>query len=55
MLIFAKRGNYSRTGSSVEIRWIEIATENHKDNGILHNNMRLQPFNVKKGKTAVTV
>lgn len=40
MLIFAKRGNHSRAGSSVEIRWIEIATENHKDNGVLHNNRR---------------
>lgn len=55
MLIFAKRENYSRTGSSVQIRRIEIATENHKDNGVLRNKMRLLPVNVKKGKTAPIV
>lgn len=50
MLIFAKRGNLSRTGSSIEVRGIENATENHKDDDVLHNNMRLILNDVKKAR-----
>lgn len=50
MLILAKRGNLSRTGSSIEVRGIENATENHKDDDVLHNNMRLIPNDVKKAR-----
>lgn len=51
MLILAKRGNLSRTGSSIEVRGIENVTENHKDDDdVLHNNMRLIPNDVKKAR-----